>query len=97
MPLPGHTLGHCGVALRTGERWLLHCGDAVSPVVRQTDPSEPLDAQPSWLLRRLVGNHVPRLRELLRSHSSEIDLISAHDMRGFLRHQRRTQARRSNE
>src|SRR5205085_204110 len=24
----GHTRGHCSVAVRTGERWLLHCGDA---------------------------------------------------------------------
>jgi glyoxylase-like metal-dependent hydrolase (beta-lactamase superfamily II) len=28
VPLSGHTLGHCGVALRDGERWLLHAGDA---------------------------------------------------------------------
>jgi glyoxylase-like metal-dependent hydrolase (beta-lactamase superfamily II) len=30
-PLPlrrGHTLGHCGVAVRDGDRWLLHAGDA---------------------------------------------------------------------
>ncbi len=28
VPLPGHTLGHTGVAIDTGARWLLHCGDA---------------------------------------------------------------------
>jgi glyoxylase-like metal-dependent hydrolase (beta-lactamase superfamily II) len=28
VPLPGHTVGHCGVAVRVGERWLLHGGDA---------------------------------------------------------------------
>ena len=28
VPLPGHTRGHCGVAVETGEGWLLHCGDA---------------------------------------------------------------------
>ena len=28
IPLPGHTLGHTGVAIRRGEGWLLHCGDA---------------------------------------------------------------------
>lgn len=27
VPLPGHTLGHCGVAIRAG-RWILHAGDA---------------------------------------------------------------------
>ena len=28
IPLPGHTRGHCGVAVRRSEDWLLHCGDA---------------------------------------------------------------------
>ncbi len=28
IPLPGHTRGHCGVAVETDEGWLLHCGDA---------------------------------------------------------------------
>lgn len=28
VPLPGHTRGHSGVAVRTGDRWLLHAGDA---------------------------------------------------------------------
>ena len=28
VPLAGHTLGHCGIAVRTHEGWLLHAGDA---------------------------------------------------------------------
>ncbi len=28
VPLLGHSLGHTGVALSTGDGWLLHCGDA---------------------------------------------------------------------
>src|SRR5262249_106993 len=28
VPLYGHTLGHAGVAIDTGARWLLHAGDA---------------------------------------------------------------------
>jgi glyoxylase-like metal-dependent hydrolase (beta-lactamase superfamily II) len=28
IPLVGHTAGHCGVAVSTGEGWLLNCGDA---------------------------------------------------------------------
>jgi glyoxylase-like metal-dependent hydrolase (beta-lactamase superfamily II) len=28
IPLPGHSLGHTGVALRQPHGWLLHCGDA---------------------------------------------------------------------
>lgn len=29
LPLPGHSAGHCGVAIHDGVRWLVHCGDAV--------------------------------------------------------------------
>jgi glyoxylase-like metal-dependent hydrolase (beta-lactamase superfamily II) len=29
VPLPGHTRGHCGYALRTEQGWLLHAGDAI--------------------------------------------------------------------
>lgn len=28
VPLHGHSRGHCGVAVQTGDDWLLHCGDA---------------------------------------------------------------------
>ncbi len=28
IPLPGHSLGHTGVAVPQGDGWLLHCGDA---------------------------------------------------------------------
>ena len=28
IPLVGHSRGHTGVAVRDGEGWLLHCGDA---------------------------------------------------------------------
>ncbi len=28
IPLQGHTRGHCGVAVDTGNGWVLHCGDA---------------------------------------------------------------------
>ncbi|OPY97783.1 MBL fold metallo-hydrolase, partial [Bradyrhizobium sacchari] len=28
IPLAGHTLGHCGIAVRSGDKWLLHAGDS---------------------------------------------------------------------
>lgn len=28
IPLPGHTAGHSGIAVRSGDGWLLHAGDA---------------------------------------------------------------------
>ncbi len=40
VPLPGHSLGHAGVAIRTGANaWLLHAGDTVMDLRQVTDPS----------------------------------------------------------
>jgi glyoxylase-like metal-dependent hydrolase (beta-lactamase superfamily II) len=40
IPLPGHTPGHCGIAIDTPEGWLLHAGDAYFH-------RHEMDAQPS--------------------------------------------------
>jgi glyoxylase-like metal-dependent hydrolase (beta-lactamase superfamily II) len=48
IPLFGHTLGHCGVAIRQGDRWVLHVGDAYYLRVELTTddhPSSQLTAQ----------------------------------------------------
>jgi glyoxylase-like metal-dependent hydrolase (beta-lactamase superfamily II) len=85
VPLAGHTLGHCGVAVRGPEGWLLHAGDAYffrdemalggyycTPMLR--------------IYQRLMATdnasrlrNQARLRELKRAHGREIRLFSAHD------------------
>jgi glyoxylase-like metal-dependent hydrolase (beta-lactamase superfamily II) len=82
VPLPGHTPGHCGVAVATDSHWLLHCGDAF---VRdcQVDPLSPRSPFPIWL--RAAEQAVfpveaqERLRGLLRSHSDEVRVFCSHD------------------
>jgi glyoxylase-like metal-dependent hydrolase (beta-lactamase superfamily II) len=44
IPLFGHTLGHCGVAVRQAERWLLHVGDAYYLRVELTTDDHPVSA-----------------------------------------------------
>jgi glyoxylase-like metal-dependent hydrolase (beta-lactamase superfamily II) len=83
LPLIGHTRGHCGVAVKTSEGWLLHCGDAASPFHPQADPYHPFEGMSNWLVRYLIGTHVPRLRDLVREHGDEIKLISGHDVYSF--------------
>ncbi len=40
VPLPGHTVGHCGVAVRlVGGDWLLHTGDASYSDIRSGSPA----------------------------------------------------------
>jgi glyoxylase-like metal-dependent hydrolase (beta-lactamase superfamily II) len=89
IPLPGHTRGHCGVAVRSGERWLLHCGDAASPFHHASDlhnrdrSGYALDFLPTRFATAVLGPHVERLRALAASHGEVVELISSHDIFSF--------------
>jgi glyoxylase-like metal-dependent hydrolase (beta-lactamase superfamily II) len=85
--LPGHTRGHAGVALRLGERWLLHCGDGYfHNDEMQPEPSRPFALA---LFQRLCVDDAARrrnqerLRQLLQSHGDEVQLFCSHDRREF--------------
>lgn len=84
IPLPGHSHGHAGVAIRTGQRWLLHCGDAYfNQGEMQTPPRCPagmraFEALTNSDTRKRLENQ-ERLRELAREHFGEVDLICSHD------------------
>jgi glyoxylase-like metal-dependent hydrolase (beta-lactamase superfamily II) len=83
IPLHGHTRGHCGVAVKDGAGWLLHCGDAYfheSEVL--TEPRCPIGLR---IFQRALAVDVPawrnnreRLRTLKREHP-EVRIFSAHD------------------
>ncbi len=74
VPLFGHTRGHCGVAVRTEQGWLFHAGDAA--------PLGMDDYAPAWLLRLVLGPHVPRLREFGAAHP-EIRMTTGHTWLDF--------------
>jgi glyoxylase-like metal-dependent hydrolase (beta-lactamase superfamily II) len=84
VPLPGHSLGHNAVAVRDGERWMLHCGDAY---FHRGDIETPrrcpagLRAFQSIVQAdgKLRHANQERLRELARSHADEVTLICSHD------------------
>jgi glyoxylase-like metal-dependent hydrolase (beta-lactamase superfamily II) len=94
IPLPGHTRGHCGVAVRTGDGWLLHCGDAY---FHHTEVAPAGGRAPSgvrWfesivnIDKKARLENQKRLRELARNHGGEVKLICSHDPAEFaaLRH-----------
>lgn len=89
LPLPGHTRGHCGVAIGKPGNWLLHCGDAASPFHAGSDlhnrgkSAYYLSFLPGWLAGAILGGHTARLRSLLEMHGDEIRAISAHDIYSF--------------
>jgi glyoxylase-like metal-dependent hydrolase (beta-lactamase superfamily II) len=84
IPLPGHTLGHCGIAVRGKDKWLLHAGDAYFfhgqieqrprvPVVlglfqRRADMDR---------AARLANQE--RLRALKQRHDSAVTIVNSHD------------------
>lgn len=89
LPLPGHTRGHCGVAVGKPGEWLLHCGDAASPFHSGSDLHERgrsayyLQFLPAWLTNRILGGHTAQLLALLEKYGNEIRAISAHDLYSF--------------
>ncbi|GHH00528.1 MBL fold metallo-hydrolase [Streptomyces rubradiris] len=92
VPLPGHSAGHAGVAVRDGDgRWLLHAGDAyMYHGELDADPPcahpvlEPVQhgAQTDAAARVATRDH---LRSLKRDHADEVTVFSAHDPWEFAR------------
>jgi glyoxylase-like metal-dependent hydrolase (beta-lactamase superfamily II) len=84
VPLPGHTPGLTGVAVKLADRWLLHCGDAYfhhgevetpahcPPVLRAFQALNSMDGA----MRR---QNQERLRELALRHADDVELFCSHD------------------
>lgn len=85
VPLHGHTRGHCAVAVRSGDRWLLHCGDAYfwheeKLIEGARCPIGLAIFQSAMAVDRKARDHnVERIRELVRDHSSDVSVFCAHD------------------
>ena len=85
VPFTGHTRGHCAVAVREGDRWWLHCGDAygyhrqVDPVQPYTHPcGRPMEALVTASFR-IMRHHWPVLRGLLQAHGDQVRAFCSHD------------------
>jgi glyoxylase-like metal-dependent hydrolase (beta-lactamase superfamily II) len=82
IPLAGHSRGHCGVAVRNGDGWLLHAGDAY---FHHREMDEPPRCTPGLaLFQRFVAvddqqrrNTQQQLRAFKRAHP-EVRVVSAH-------------------
>ena len=89
IPLPGHTRGHCGVAVRRSDDWLLHCGDAY---FHRSEVEPGGGVAPKGLrwfesLANVDGAarraNQARLRELARLAAGVVKLICSHDLADF--------------
>jgi glyoxylase-like metal-dependent hydrolase (beta-lactamase superfamily II) len=84
VPLPGHTDGHCGVALDTGEGSVLHAGDAIfmHSELRPPLPTPPLASAYASFMQtdreaRLQSRRL--LQALVREHGEEVTILCTHD------------------
>lgn len=84
VPLRGHSHGHCGVAVRDGERWLLHAGDAYFFHGEKERPRRcPPGLRAFQSLVQVEGrarhHNQDRLRDLHAEAHPELRIFSAHD------------------
>lgn len=82
IPLFGHTLGHCGVAVQHGDRWLLHVGDAYYLRAELTHQNHPVSALAAQRADddRLRHSSLAELRRLFLRHGDEIEMFGYHDI-----------------
>jgi|WetSurMetagenome_2_1015567.scaffolds.fasta_scaffold350311_1 glyoxylase-like metal-dependent hydrolase (beta-lactamase superfamily II) len=68
VPLPGHTRGLCGVAIKTMKGWLFQASDAAALFNNEA---------PKWLIRLALGPHNERIRQFGIDHA-EVNIITGH-------------------
>ena len=86
VPLPGHTEGHAGIAVRTAEGWKLHAGDAyfhhdeVHAAERWCPPGKRLYQRLMDTQRPLRFYNQRRLRDLARDQQGAMEIFCSHDL-----------------
>ncbi len=84
IPLPGHTLGHCGIAVRDRNGWLLHAGDAYFHHA-QLDGKPRIPLVLGLFQRRADMDRATRiqnqerLRQLKAAHGAAVTIVNSHD------------------
>lgn len=92
VPLPGHSRGHTAVAIRRGDGWLLHCGDAY---FHHGEVSTPPSCPPMMRFfqnltavdNRARKRNQERLRELAVAEGEAVGLLCSHDPHELKREQ----------
>lgn len=84
IPLFGHTLGHCGVAIQWEGKWMLYAGDAYYLKAELSDDGHPVNelaaARADHNEKRLES--LEKIRKLITDHP-EIELFGYHDRTEF--------------
>lgn len=84
IPLFGHTLGHCGIALKKYNKWLFYVADVYYMRIELNDINHPVNE----LAKMRADNNdlriatVDKIRKLLKDHP-EIEIFGYHDIEEF--------------
>ncbi|MEL6109548.1 MAG: MBL fold metallo-hydrolase [Planctomycetota bacterium] len=81
VPLFGHTLGHCGVAIHDGESWLLHVGDAYYLREELTNEEHPIGELAAFRAddNELRKESLQQLRRLIERADGNLTYFGYHD------------------
>lgn len=85
LPLRGHTLGHAGVAVRSGDVWLLHAGDAylhhdqMNLACPRCTPGLTIYQHVMDTDRPARRHNQERLRELKQTNGDQVTIFCSHD------------------
>jgi len=89
IPLRGHSNGHCGIAVKTEGKWILHCGDAYF-YHDEMSSRNPHSSIALNIFQRMVEsdhkarmNNQQRLRELRETQGNNIEMFCSHDHTEF--------------
>ncbi|MGN6493182.1 MAG: MBL fold metallo-hydrolase [Agriterribacter sp.] len=84
VPLFGHTLGHCGVAVKAKDEWILYVGDAYYMRAELTDNSHPVNelAKMRADSNELRLASLEKIRALVNQHP-EVEVFGYHDIGEF--------------
>ncbi|MGN6368020.1 MAG: MBL fold metallo-hydrolase [Phycisphaerae bacterium] len=94
VPLPGHTRGHCGVAVEDAPgHWVLHAGDAYY-LRAELDPATPREHPIFELVKQRADDDAARVKSLgeigrvLREHGERVSCFGYHDFSEFPREEK---------
>lgn len=88
VPLPGHTIGHAGIAINTDGGWLLDAGDAYlhHDQLSESGPNMPIGLAAyeriMATLPDVARSNLDRIREL--KHSADARIFCSHDLSELL-------------
>lgn len=103
IPMPGHSEGHCAVAVSTDTHWLMHCGDAffhhleIDPRGRRCPIGLRAYQQVYQSDSTLRLRNQARIRHLATHHPGAIEIVNSHDPLYLDRPSARAKTRQSAE